>query len=260
MRKGKITADHSKVLTNRLYRLFRFYWATRYSNTPPPQKKKRSKNQQNKTVKTALVPKSGSNLPRPGGGGGHFHYVHIGYVPFLRPPLSPLNFRSRAYNFHRLTEKVAPEHHHFRVFAAAETIIFEIYLQAVRRRPRPVYCGQSEREVFGERSGVIVGQNAARRVLPFSRWSPLQRPTFSRSRPLAPARARISLRRGTYLPNCGSSASPPPPPQACATVAILFLQFIIVLYINVTEDHGIWSLEHGRIYEYCILEMGNRGL
>ena len=27
----KITVDHSKVLKNRLYRLFRFLWATRYS-------------------------------------------------------------------------------------------------------------------------------------------------------------------------------------------------------------------------------------
>ena len=36
-----------------------------------------------------------------GGGGGTSIYVHIGYVPFLRPPFSALNFRSRAYHFHK---------------------------------------------------------------------------------------------------------------------------------------------------------------
>ena len=34
-----------------------------------------------------------------------------------------------------------------------------------RRRPRPVYCGQPEREAIGQRSGVIADQNAARPVL-----------------------------------------------------------------------------------------------
>ena len=49
---------------------------------------------------------------------------------------------------------------------------------------------------------------------PISRGSPRQRPAFSRSR-----RSRaphVSLRRGTYLPKCGSSAPPPPPSTSVA--------------------------------------------
>ena len=35
------------------------------------------------------------------GGGSTSIYVHIGYVPLERPPFSALNFRSRAYHFHK---------------------------------------------------------------------------------------------------------------------------------------------------------------
>ena len=74
-------------------------------------------------------------------------------------------------------------------------------------------CRQPKREAFGGRSVV----KAAPETTNSTRWSPLQRPTFSRSRPfqrppfsrssrsLAPY---FSLRRSTYLPKCKSSAPP----------------------------------------------------
>ena len=42
----------------------------------------------------------GDETMPPPGGRGHSHisyYVHIGYVPFLRTPVSAVDFRSRAY-------------------------------------------------------------------------------------------------------------------------------------------------------------------
>ena len=41
-----------------------------------------------------------------GGGGGYLHNMHIGYVPRERPPFSALNFRSGAYHFHKLPQKI----------------------------------------------------------------------------------------------------------------------------------------------------------
>ena len=52
----------------------------------------------------------------PGGGGGTSNCMHIGYVPRERPPFSALNFRSGAYDFHKLPKKSVPEHHHFKFF------------------------------------------------------------------------------------------------------------------------------------------------
>ena len=63
--------------------------------------------------------------PPPPPRGGTSIYVHIRFVPFLRPPFSALNFCSnlQSISFSQITEKSAPEHHNFSVFAAPETII-----------------------------------------------------------------------------------------------------------------------------------------
>ena len=55
--------------------------------------------------------------------------MHIGYVPRERPPFSALNFRSGAYNFHKLPKnpfRSITILHFLADFAVPETIIFKI--------------------------------------------------------------------------------------------------------------------------------------
>ena len=62
--------------------------------------------------------------------------MHIGYVPRERPPFSALNFRSGAYNFHKLPKKnpfrTITILHFLADFAVPETIIFKISLISTR--------------------------------------------------------------------------------------------------------------------------------
>ena len=119
-------------------------------------------------------------------GGGALPYKN--YVHIETPIFSP-KFSLQSISFSQITEKSAPEHHHFRVFAAPETIIFKIsYLQAVSSPPA---CGQPER------SGAI----AAPETTNFTRWSPRQRPTFSRSSALAPAPETIIFTQAAPEPH-----------------------------------------------------------
>ena len=149
-----------------------------------------------------------------GGGGGHFHICAI----FETPVFSP-KFPLQSISFSQITEISAPEHHHFRVFAAPETIIFQIsYLQAVSSPPTVGLL----RPADGERSGVIAAPETTNFMLEPAPETHL----FT----LAPARARardqhfhaqttpephifhLAVAHTLYLPKCGSSAPPPPPP------------------------------------------------
>ena len=85
-------------------------------------------------------------------------------------------------------KKSAPQHHHFTVFAAPETIIFKNFFtfKPFRRRPPPVYCSKPERP-WGSPPGSQPARVPARRVLqvssrdPNSRLTPLRSPAFSGS-------------------------------------------------------------------------------
>ena len=122
-------------------------------------------------------------------------------APLCPPP--PLSYAS------------APEHHHFKVFAAPETIIFKTsFLQAVPSPPAagllrpaqtqsvwPAPRGYSRPECQPDASYKLAPE------APISSSSPLQSPAFSRSsRSRAPD---FSLCRGTYLLRCGQVPRPP---------------------------------------------------
>ena len=82
--------------------------------------------------------------------------MHIGYVPRERPPFSALNFRSGAYNFHKLPQKKSvPEHHHFTFladFAVPETIVFKISL--ISTRSSPPTAGSARTQSVRQRHGL----------------------------------------------------------------------------------------------------------
>ena len=59
----------------------------------------------------------------PGRGALPYNYVHCGYVPLERPPFSALNFRSRAYHFHKYNQKKK---------STPEAIIFKMSLPSSR--------------------------------------------------------------------------------------------------------------------------------
>ena len=153
-------------------------------------------------------------------------------MPFLRrvPIFSP-KFLLQSISFSQITNKSAPEHHHFRVFAAPKTIIFKISLLSIRSviAHARVYCGQPECEAFGQRPGVTAGQSASQ-THPTSQ---LQRPQFhARARSRAPhfhARARSNplqspsflcpsrsgaphFQYAMHIPTKMWAESPPPPP------------------------------------------------
>ena len=94
-------------------------------------------------------------------------------------------FSLQSISFSQITEKSAPEHHHFRVFgnflpfqrpSCSKFLIFKPFC----RRPRTVYCGQPER------SEVIAGQNAAPETTNFTLEPAPETHLFT----LKPARAR----------------------------------------------------------------------
>ena len=144
--------------------------------------------------------------------------MHIGYVPRERPPFSALNFRSGAYNFHKL-----PKHpfrsitisHFFGGFCRSGDHNFQNVLILTRSTAR---SAQSVRP----RRGLAAGQSA-RLTRPgssgeshFTLKTAQTRsgdPHFhARSGPRSGALANFSLCRGTYLPKFGVSNPPPPPP------------------------------------------------
>ena len=149
------------------------------------------------------------------GEGGALPYMCIiGYVPFLRPPFSALNFRSRAYHFHKLKrKKSAPEQHHFRIFSAPETIIFKMSLPS--SRSRPVYCGQPSVP------GLQPARVPVRRVLksapetPNFTLEPAPEPRIF-TLELAPEPPIFHFAVAPTYQKCGPSAPPPPPPGCCS--------------------------------------------
>ena len=137
------------------------------------------------------------------GGGGVLPYMHIGYVPHERPPLSALNFRSGAYNFHNwqnipLRSITILQ---FLPFRRPSFSKFSKRYIAVYHQPWLAYCSQPERKAFGQRFGV----NGQPDVSYSQFWSPA---FFARARSGAP---HFSLCHGTYLPKFGVSTPPPPP-------------------------------------------------
>ena len=84
----------------------------------------------------------------PGGGGGTSICMHIGYVPQTRPPFSAMNFRSGAYNFHKLPKnpfRSITILHFLADFAVPETIIIKISLISTRSS-RPTAAAQRVRQ------------------------------------------------------------------------------------------------------------------
>ena len=81
--------------------------------------------------------------PEPGGGGtcydgtSIYMYVHFWVCAIFKTPIFNMfpKFPLHSISFLQITEKSAPENHHFRVFAAPKTISLKFH------RPRPVYCG-----------------------------------------------------------------------------------------------------------------------
>ena len=110
-----------------------------------------------------------------GGGGGHFHICAYWVCAIFETPIFSPKFSLQSISFSQITEKSAPEHHHFRVFAAPETIIFKIsYLQAVSSPPtagllRPARTRSGRQALLGY---YIAGQNVTRRVLQNQPWRP----------------------------------------------------------------------------------------
>ena len=132
--------------------------------------------------------------PGGGGGGGGTHvYWWYGDVPLWWPPFSDPDVRS-----------LDPH-----AYQNSRVVVRDCSPRSPGRVLSPPACGG--------RPGV----KGAPETTNSTRWSPLQRLTFSRSRQLqrpsfscssrslAPY---FSLRCGTYLPKCKSSAPPPPPP------------------------------------------------
>ena len=131
---------------------------------------------------------------RGGGGGGTSICAYWVCVIFEIPIFSP-KFPLQSISFSQITEKSAPEHHHFRVFGnflplQLETIIFKMsYLQAVSSPPTRFTAASPN----GERFGVI--QQA--------RMQPA--PETHRFHAGSSPRHAEPTSRGTYPP-------PPPPP------------------------------------------------
>ena len=124
-------------------------------------------------------------------------------------------------------KKSAPEHHHFRVFAAPETIIFTA-----------VYCGQPEREAFGQRPGVAAGQSVSQtrptsqiHKPPISRSSPLQSPAFSRSSRSGAPVFHFAVAH-TYQ-TVSRVPSPPPPPRHSRQLVLENRQLGEILYHDI---------------------------
>ena len=105
----------------------------------------------------------------------HFHICAYWARAIFETPIFNPKFPLQSISFSQITEKSAPEHHHFRVlgefFPAPETIIFNNVTD-----PRPVFCGQPEREAFRQRFGAPTAKNQTTK----SRDSPSQGLTFSR--------------------------------------------------------------------------------
>ena len=77
--------------------------------------------------------------------------MHIGYVPQTRLPFSAMNFRSGAYNFHKLPKnpfRSITILHFLADFAVPETIIFKISLISTRSSP-PTAAAQRVRQRRG---------------------------------------------------------------------------------------------------------------
>ena len=124
----------------------------------------------------------------PGGGGGHFHIVHIGYVSFLRPTFSALNYPFQSILFSETKKKIRSIASPFESFFRSGDHPFQNFFtfKPFRRHPRPVYCGQSGRKAFGHCRWVTAGQSASQmrptsqlQRPPISCSSPLQSPAFS---------------------------------------------------------------------------------
>ena len=209
-----------------------------------------------------------------GGGGGHFHIiVHIGYVPFERPPFSALNFCSRAYHFHKwpppppkkkkkkknplrsitILQFLRYGDHHFQNFFTVKLF---------RRRPRPVHSAASSAP------GLQPARVPARRVLQVSSRDPhftLEPAPEPRIFMLEPApETRIftldSLQRPPFftLPwhvptNIWGECPPPPPPALWwspdkkKTVTFLFLarilfKFWLICYNSIDIRNTTWPL------------------
>ena len=172
---------------------------------------------------------------RGGGGGGQYFHVcmHIEYVPPERPPFSALNFRSGAYNFHKLPKirsGASPFKFFFADFAVPETIIFKISL--ISTRSSPPTAGSARTLCVRQRRGLAAGQSVSQ-TRPGSsgdshfhaqnRIKPVPQPCIftlktAQARSGAPhfharpgarsgAWAHFSLCRGTYM-----YLPPPPPP------------------------------------------------
>ena len=156
-------------------------------------------------------------------GPGHFHMevprAHFQLLwaywvcSIFKTPIFNPKFPLQSISFSQITEISAPEHHHFRVFAATKNLILKLspstagLLRLARARSVP--------PALRARSGAPTGPRGQRCYIftlfrsgsrPLERLSyPCKKKLISRSRAL-----RFSIRRGTYLQKCGSSAPPPP--------------------------------------------------
>ena len=129
-------------------------------------------------------------IARGGGGGGYFQLcMHIGYVPYERPPISALNFRSGAYHFHKLPKnpfRSITILHFLADFAIPETIIFKISLISTRSSPPTAGSARTPPRVsgrFGDSHFHAQNGSSSFRSPAFSRstGSSFRSPAFSRS-------------------------------------------------------------------------------
>ena len=88
------------------------------------------------------------------GGGGYFHNLcmRIGYVPRKRPPFSALNFRSGAYNFHKISKKIrsgaSPFYIFFGGFCRSGDHHFQNFFKGIQPVHRLPWPAQPERKAF----------------------------------------------------------------------------------------------------------------
>ena len=153
-----------------------------------------------------------------GGGGAHFHLctciLGIKVCPFLDHHFRP-KFPLQSISFSQITKKSASGHHHFRVFAAPETI-FKMSLPS----SRSVAAHSRFIAAFGQRSGLAYSRPECQTDCETHPTSQVPRPPISHSSPLhqSPAFSCSShsgapiFHFAVHIPTKMWAECPPPPP------------------------------------------------
>ena len=185
--------------------------------------------------------------------------LHIGYVPRERPPFSALNFRSGAYNFHKLPTNpfrsitillsfggfCRSGDHHIQNFFNFSPNVQSSSARAPARRvlavPARLAFSRSRRDpgsLVPETRIFTLKTDQARSGAPHFHARPGAR---------SGARAHFSLCRGTYLPKFEGEYPPPPPPPGGLIFWIVNLYHILFTLDKCKTSDRIGLYSHS----YC---------